>query len=393
MSHKILLIGSSSGIGLTFYFTRLAITLRKMGNEVVVLSNGKEQYVELPIELNRCGIRRYISDAIDYSDPMSVIRGVKDMRRILKKEKNLDVIHAGGVIHGTHLFFTAMKLKNRPKTFATIGWLPLTSMGMISAVISYTLFYDKCVALCNYTKRKLEKLGINSEKIHVIPLFAPDLEWFDKIKEAKINIEKYNIQDVTRPVVFYAASHYHHKGFPHYLMVASKILRNFDATFVVGGIGPLTRSLKSLAEKLGISKNVVFTGWISNYHMPYILSNIADICVSTSLIEQLPSYIMECMAAGKPVVASSVGGVPEIVMNEVNGYTVPPRNYEKMAKCIVDLFNNSEKAKEMGLAGRKMVDDQFNMETSVRKLMKVYEETIDKGSCMKEHVREIMGEN
>nr|MDO8044218.1 glycosyltransferase family 4 protein [Candidatus Baldrarchaeota archaeon] len=376
MGYNILLIGSSSGIGLTFHFTRLAVALKRLGNKVVVLSDNKEQYANLPKELNRHGIKRCTTDGIDDPDIMSMIRCAGDIRKILRREGNFDIIHAGGVKHGVKVHLATQILNNRPKTLATIGSLPGSRIGMGIASISYSLFYDKCIALCNYTRERLIKWGINPSKICVIPLFAPDLEWFDKAKKVKINLEDYNLEDVTKPVIFYAASHFHHKGFPYYLMAASTILKKFDATFVVGGKGPLTNSLKNLTEKLGIARHVVFTGWISNYHIPYVLSNIADICVSTSLVEQLPSYIMECMAAGKPVVASRVGGVPEIVINGVNGYLVPLHDYAETAQRIMDLLSNPEKAQEMGAAGRKMIEKEFNMKLSILKLLKLYEESV-----------------
>ena len=81
---------------------------------------------------------------------------------------------------------------------------------------------------------------------------------------------------------------------------------------------------------------------------------------------------MECMAASKPVIASNVGGIPEIVEDGVNGYIVSPYNYKKTAYCIMDLLNNPKKAKEMGLIGRKMIEKKFNMETSIKKLIKTY---------------------
>lgn len=376
MSYKILLIASSSGIGLTFHFTRLAIALKRMGNEVMIISDRKEQYAELPNELLRSGIRRHVSDIIDNSDMTSVIKGTRDIRRILKRESDFDAIHAGGVKHGAKVFFAIRRLSKKPKTFATISSLPESKIGMTVASISYSLFYDKCVALCKRGMEAIIKWRVNPDKICVIPLFAPDLEWFDKVKDVKINSEDYNLQNITKPVIFYAASHLHHKGFPYYLMAASRILKRFDATFVVGGRGPLTFSLQSLTDKLGISKHVVFTGWISNYHMPYILSNIADVCVSTSLVEQLPSYIMDCMAAGKPVVASSVGGVPEVITKEINGYLVPCCDYKETAKCITNLLVNPKKARKMGLAGRKMIEEQLNMKSSVLKLLKIYDESV-----------------
>jgi len=343
--------------------------------EVTVLTDIKQQYAELSNELASSGIRRYLSDAVDKPNVLGVIKGIKDIRDRVKKE-SFDVIHAGGAKHGVKVFFATRRLDKKPKTFATIGWLPRSKLGMSVASISYSLFYDKCVALCDNGRNALIKWGVNHDKICVIPLFAPDLEWFEKAKEIKINLDDYNLQGISKPVIFYTASHFPHKGFTYYLAAASKVLKKFDVTFVVGGKGPLTLTLKEQAKRLGISKHVVFTGWISNYHMPYLLSNMADICVSTSLVEQLPSYIMECMAAEKPVVASSVGGVPEIIIDEVNGYLVPPHDYEKTAQCIINLLENPKEAKEMGLAGRKMIENQLNMKSSVLRLMEVYEETI-----------------
>ena len=375
---KILLIGSSFRVGLTFHFTRLAIALKRVGNRVTVLSTGKAQYDDLPEELKKWEIDWYTMDVLENVDVASIIKGAEFIRNIIKNEMELDFLLGGSVRHSIKIWLSTRNLEKTPTTFAVVGSLPQTKVGLSIAGFSYKTFYDKCIALCNYTRKRLEELGVNSEKIHVIPLFAPDLEWFDKIKESKVNLEVYNLQDIVDPVIFYAARHDQYKGFTYYLMAASEVLKKFDATFVVGGVGPLTTSLRNLAEKLGISKHVLFTGWISNYHIPYILNNIADICVSTSLIEQLPSYVMECMAAGKPVVASSVGGVPEIVIDGVNGYLVPPRDYKETAQRIMELLSESEKAREMGQIGRKIIEQELNMKISVNKLMKIYEKICKK---------------
>jgi glycosyltransferase involved in cell wall biosynthesis len=376
MGFKILLIGSSAGTGLTFYFTRFAVALQSCGNEVIVLSGANEQYAELRNELDRVGIKRYLSDAIDKMDITSLINGTEVAKSIIKKEGSFDIVLGGGVKHSLKVFLATSKLNKRSKTFAIIGSLPNSKIGMSVAALSYNFFYDKCVTLCNYTKNELERVGVNARKMCVIPLFASDLEWFDKAKEAKTNLQNYNLQDMTKPVIFYAASHFHHKGFQYYLMTAAKVLKKYDATFIVGGKGPLTTSLKNSTNKLGISKHVVFTGWISNYHMPYILSNIADVCISTSLVEQLPSYIIECMAARKPVVASSVGGIPEIVTENVNGYLAPPYDYEKTANRTMHLLENSAEARKMGFEGRRIVEERLNMKSSALRLMKVYEELV-----------------
>ena len=381
MSFKILLIASSYRTGLVFNFTRLALALKRQGNEVVVLSAKREQYTELSRELFRANIKRYTCDSIDYVGVTDIINGALCIRKIIDKEGDFDIIHMGGIRHIVKVFLATKWMNKKPKTVATIVSFPRSKSGtsskldMFTSAIAYYLS-DKSIAICEYTKTQLMKWFVKPNKICVIPLFAPDIEWFDAVKKNKAPLEQYNLKSVNNPVIFYAARHIRIKGFNYFLKAAAEVLRKFDATFIVGGEGPLTLNLKEQARRLRISNQVVFTGWISNYHMPYLLSNVADICVSTSLVEQLPSYIMECMAAGKPVVASSVGGVSEIVIDGVNGYLVPPCDYEEVAHRITDLLSDPEKARQMGLAGRKMVEERLNMKASTLKLMKVYEESL-----------------
>jgi len=378
LGFRILLIASSYGTGLAFNFTRLALALKRKGNEVVVLSGPKGQYAESSKELFRANIKRYICNSIDYAWTADIVNGALSIRRIINEEKGFDIIHMGGIRHIVKVFLALKRVNKKPKTVATVVSFPRSKSGSSSKLdasiskIAYSLC-DKSIALCKHTKTQLMKWHVKPNKISVIPLFAPDIEWFDEFKKIKVPLEQYNLKELKNPVIFYAARHIYIKGIHCFLKAAREVLRKFDATFIIGGKGPLTISLKNLSEKLGISKRVVFTGWISNYHMPYVLSNIADICVSTSFVEQLPSYIMECMAAGKPIVASSVGGIPEIVIDEMNGYLVPPRDYKESARRIVELLEEPEKAKKMGQVGRKMIEQNLNMKVSVSKLIETYE--------------------
>ena len=381
LGFRILLIASSYGTGLTFNFTRLALALKRQGNEVVVLSAKREQYAELSRELFRADIKRYTCDSIDYAGIKGIMNGALCIRKIIDKEGDFDIIHIGGIRHIAKVFPATKWMNKKPKMITTVVSFPRSKSGRSSKLdmaiskVAYSLS-DKSVAVCEYTRTQLKKWHIKPSKVCVIPLFAPDIEWFDKVKKNRVPLERYNLENVNSPAIFYAARHIHIKGFDYFLKAAAEVLRKFDATFIVGGEGTLTFNLKEQARKLGISNHTVFTGWISNYHMPYILSNIADVCVSVSLVEQLPSYIMEGMAAGKPVVASSVGGVPEVIVNEVNGYLVPPFDYEETARRITDLISDPEKARKMGLVGRKTIKEQLNMKSSVLKLLKVYEESV-----------------
>jgi len=376
LNYRLLLIGSSYNVGLTFYYVRLAIALKRIGIYVEVVSSGKAKYPILPHELSSQGIEHCLCPYLYKLDPISIAKAVNFMKS--KVREGFDMILGGGVREGLRIWLATRFVKRKPISFSIVGSLPREAINKYFAMLSYGFFYDRNIALCNYTKVRMTKMGIGSTKIHVIPMFAPDLEWFDKAKKSKVNLKIYNLDCIEHPVVFYAARHDPYKGFTYYLKAASEVLKKTDAIFILGGSGPYTGTIKRMVEKLKLTEHVIFTGWISNYHMPYILNEIADICVSTSLVEQLPSYIMECMAAGKPVIASDVGGVSEIVMNEVNGYIIPPRDYKKTAYRIIELLDYPQKAREMGNAGRKIIERELNMKVSIRKLLEVYEKLINK---------------
>jgi len=78
------------------------------------------------------------------------------------------------------------------------------------------------------------------------------------------------------------------------------------------------------------------------------------------------------MATGKPVVAMNEGGVPEVIEDSVSGILIPPKNSSLMAQAIIDLFNDKEKARKIGLTARKNVEKKFSIEENVKKTEEVY---------------------
>jgi glycosyltransferase involved in cell wall biosynthesis len=96
-----------------------------------------------------------------------------------------------------------------------------------------------------------------------------------------------------------------------------------------------------------------------------IISSL-DISVLSSTSEGLSNVILESMAAGKPVVATDVGGNSEMVMDGMTGYLIPPANSDAMANAIINLLKNSDKAKAMGSEGKKVVLAKFTVEAMVK---------------------------
>jgi glycosyltransferase involved in cell wall biosynthesis len=87
------------------------------------------------------------------------------------------------------------------------------------------------------------------------------------------------------------------------------------------------------------------------------------------------------MAAKRPIVATNVGGVSEAVMDRKNGYLVPPRDSVSLAKAMLELINNPENARKMGIEGREMIDRKFNMNMVSQTLTDIYESALQTNVC------------
>ena len=95
-----------------------------------------------------------------------------------------------------------------------------------------------------------------------------------------------------------------------------------------------------------------------------------------SLSEALPYSILEAMGLGKPVVATDVGGVKELVRHGINGYLVPPQSSEELAKAVLNLLQNREKMRKMGRRARHILQEEFAEGKMIEKTMAVYEDVL-----------------
>ena len=139
---------------------------------------------------------------------------------------------------------------------------------------------------------------------------------------------------------------------------------------LVVGEGKLEGELRDLADKLGVSNDVVFAGFRND--VPQVLAAI-DIFVLPSLWEGFPVSVLEAMASGKPVIASRAGGIPEAVVEGETGLLVPPGDVPALEKAISALACSPELAKKMGEAGREKAVSDFGIEKMIRKTEGIYE--------------------
>ncbi len=161
---------------------------------------------------------------------------------------------------------------------------------------------------------------------------------------------------------------------PEFLVKASKyvISKYPDIYFMFTGDGPLEQDLKRKALEMGISDNIIFLSWRDD--LAKIIS-IYDIFVLSSLNEGMGRVLVEAMALGKSIVASNVGGIPDLVIHGKNGFLVPLKNPKELAKYIQILLEDEKKREKMGLAGKEM-SLNFSAENMVEKIAELYEELL-----------------
>jgi glycosyltransferase involved in cell wall biosynthesis len=154
------------------------------------------------------------------------------------------------------------------------------------------------------------------------------------------------------------------KGFGVLVKAAERVLRvHPSAGFVLFGDGPERARLQQQINSLGLGHAFILAGLRADLDrfLPHF-----DLMVLPSYTEGLPNVVLEAFAAGVPVVATAVGGTPEVVEDGVSGYLVPPGNADNLADRIEELLTVPEVLPEMGRMGRLQVQEKFGFATQAR---------------------------
>lgn len=160
------------------------------------------------------------------------------------------------------------------------------------------------------------------------------------------------------------------KGVVYFLEAAARILQVLPHIhFLVIGDGPLRRELQAYAKLLHVQERVHFLGFRLDAQTLIALS---DVLVIPSLTEGTPLVALEAMAAGVPVVASAVGGIPEQIRHRCEGLLVPPGDVAALTEAILTLLQHPTWAQQLGEAGRQRSLSHFNFATMVRETEAVY---------------------
>lgn len=165
------------------------------------------------------------------------------------------------------------------------------------------------------------------------------------------------------------------KGHRYLLEGVGRILERFPEThFLIAGDGPERGRLEWLATRLGVNHAVSFLGYRSDVAT---IVAVSDVVVLASLREGCPNALIEAMSLGRPVVATSVGGVPEIARHGETGLLVPPRDPGAIAQAVLRLLRDPAWASRLGINGRQVMMQGFHIDVLAQRLASVYRELLE----------------
>lgn len=232
---------------------------------------------------------------------------------------------------------------------------------------------DAIIAISEGVKKVLVEGGVDPENVEVISS-GIDFSSFEEDSSALTSKDylhrefSFAVDDYLVGIVAHLADHKGHQ----YLIQATKILKQQAPKIktIIVGEGPLSMELDRQAKELDVEDIIFFLGFRKD--IPKILSSL-DLFVLSSHLEGMGSSILDAMASRLPVVATKVGGIPEVVINGETGLLVPPRNPSALARAILRLYSDKTLASRLGQKGYELVHRKFSAEAMAEKVVRLYE--------------------
>lgn len=294
-------------------------------------------------------------------------RHISSLREIISREK-VDIVHT----HASFAGRVAGKLSGC-KVVMTRHGLGSGENGLVKRIaqrLTALLFTDRIIAISRAVKISLIESGVPADMITII-YNGIDLSKFDAI-EPSLREELGLDSDV--PIVGIVARLVPEKGYEYAISAFYHVLKAYpSARMIIVGDGPLDESLRKMCVKLGIKDSVFFMGY--RKRVENLVADF-DVFVLPSVSEGLGLALLEAMALGKPVIGTEVGGIPEVIKHNVNGFLVTPGNDKYLTESIIEILSNKERAKTFGVKARNTVNRKFSSKTMIEKTEKVYMELL-----------------
>ena len=350
-------------------YTGLLLRLDRSAYEVRALSLSSGSAVQ---RLRRLGLEVAVIDEADDDAAVSELTAY-----LVRNE--IDLLHAH-MYRAEVLGARAAVAAGTAVVMATVHSSRVRSPEDVAALAALTPVMDRLIVPSASILAKVRGEGRGGASFSVIPN-GVDLARFDLPLTACALRREFGIPGGA-PLLGVVARLEPEKGHRHLIEAMPAILRGAPETWlVIVGEGSLDAELRSLAASLPgrVPEQIVFTG--RREDVAAITGEI-DVAVLPSLREAQGISILEAMARRKPVVASAVGGIPEVLTNGLDGLLVPPADPAALAEACIRLSCSPELRARMGEAGRATVEARFSLDAMVRRIEAIYDEELVRAGAL-----------
>ncbi len=334
-----------------------------------IIGNKNNSHEEVVVSAKKDNLELKVFDCSGKFD----LKTIQAIRKYVKENK-IDVIHSHG--YKSNLFSLLAAVGTGSRKFTTChNWLGKTiKMKFYARLDKFFLKkFDKVVAVSEVLLDEIARCGVPKDKIVVIHngvnTDCPDVREDTRRLRASLGISEEN------KIILSVGRLSEEKGLKYLLDAAQTIKEhNKNIKLIIAGDGPLRNELEVKAKESGLGEHVFFLGVRDD--IPVLLQ-CADVFVLPSLVEAMPMALLEAMAAAKPVVASEVGSVPEIIKDGYSGILAAPGDTAGLARAIESLLADWSKAESLAEKAFETVKRDFSSKAMGERYMEVYEQCLN----------------
>jgi len=373
---KVLHMRSSAHfVGLERLLLQLVVPLRREGFDIELMvlyrrGDSMSSLHPLVVEARRRGVK---AEQLD-GGPRFPLRGVLYVANKLRKE-GFSVLH-------THDYKTdllgllAAGLARIPCVATVHGYVFVSRRLRIYRMLDLLVlrFFSRVITVSEELRQQLLTAGLRGERVITVHNAIDPVAFISQGTQSISWLRQQLGIGRDQPLIATVGRLIPGKGHRYFLAAAKQVLQaRPEARFLVVGEGPLRGKLEALSAALGIQHAVSFLGFRQDVAA---LMEASDLIVLPSLEEGQPVVLLEALALAKPVVATAVGGVSEVVRHKETGLLVPPRDSDELARAMLYLLDHPDEGARMGQKGQEVVARDFTVEAMAEKTAAVYRQIL-----------------
>jgi L-malate glycosyltransferase len=286
-----------------------------------------------------------------------------------------DLIHAHYAIpHAAAAFLAAQSLKDKaPKIITTLHGTDITLIGQDKSFYPITKFSieasDGVTAISKFLEAETHKVFKTDKHIEVIPNFVDT----DRFSPGENECSRSLFVNPNQKIIMHMSNYRPVKNSLHVIDIFNIIQSKLPSKLILVGDGPETGNVMNRVRELGLSDRVIFLG---NQDRVHNILPIADLFLLPSGNESFGLAALEALSCGVPAVTSDIGGLPELIMNDVNGFHCPVGDIEAMAERSLQILTDDNLRKRLSENARRMVVEKYKIDDIIGQYLAFYEKVL-----------------